>query len=181
MTQSDPVARVLGYVLGPPIRFVGRRVERRVKRRLRALPVPAGPDLPEPPWWFAPVAVGVGVIGAVLTQLGGGADDPHPAGSRREHAEPEPEATAERDPDPTDGDEDAEAVAEALETLNVEHPPVPEKGEVRAQYRSLAVETHPDQGGDADRFIEVREAWETVAQREELSGDGQDVEVTDER
>jgi hypothetical protein len=123
----------------------------------------------------------VAVFGQLLGDRRGVAADPHPAGSRREHAQPEPEATAERDPDPTDGDEDADPVADALETLDVEHPPVPEKSEVRAQYRSLAIETHPDQGGDEDRFIEVRKAWETVEQREELSADGGDMEVTKEQ
>lgn len=171
------MTRFIGWVVGPPIRWVGGLVERRVRR--------AAPDLPEPPAWFVPVAVVgamlVAVVAELVTDQASGADDPHPAGRRREHAEPEPEATAERDPDPTDGDEDADAVAEALETLEVEHPPAPEKAEVKAAYRALAVETHPDQGGDADRFIEVREAWETVAQREELSDDGQDVEVTNER
>lgn len=176
MTQQDPVTRLIGYVLGPPIRFVGRRVERRVRR--------AAPDVPEPPVWFVPVAVVVAFVGAVVVELvgdrRGGVADPHPAGRRREHAEPEPEATAERDPDPTDGDEDADAVAEALETLDVEHPPVPDESDVKAAYRRLAVETHPDQGGDAERFIEVREAWETVSEGEALSDEAQDMEVTQE-
>jgi curved DNA-binding protein CbpA len=65
-----------------------------------------------------------------------------------------------------------------LETLNVEYPPVPEESEVRARYRSLALESHPDQGGDADRFIEVQKAWEVVTEGEELTDRVQEMEVT---
>lgn len=171
MTQNDPVTRLLGYVLGPPIEWVGRRVERRVRR---ALPEPPAP--PEPPAWSVPVVVAISFVVAVVVQLRA---DPDPGRSEPDRPEPEPEATAEEGHHPA-SEEDTDAVEEALETLNVDHPPVPEKSEVRARYRSLAVETHPDQGGEAERFIEVREAWETVAQEEGLSDDGQDVEVTNE-
>lgn len=163
----DPVARALGYVLTPLVELVGRRVERRVRR---ALPAP-----PEPPRWAVPVVVVVAVVGAVAARLvveGDRGGDPHPAGSESERAEPEPEATAERGT--TSGsDEDAVAVEEALERLEVAPPPMPEPEDVRAAYRRRVLETHPDQGGDAERFIAVREAWETVAEGEELSADAQ--------
>lgn len=163
MTQSDPVARILGYVLAPPIRFIGRRLERRVQRAL-----------PEPPWWLFPVVVSGGVLSWLLVEA---VDELRSGASRSERAEPSappegpagPEPTAERCPDPSDG-EPAEAVVQALEVLEMEVPPEPDEGEVRARYRSLAVETHPDQGGDAEEFIEVKEAWETLREREELSG-----------
>jgi len=148
----DPVTRVLGYVLTPPIRFVGRRVERRVRR---AVPVP-----PEPPWWAVPVLLVVAVAAALVGSR-----------SERERAEPEPEATAERGT--TSASDDGRAVLEALERLEVAPPPVPEQEDVRAAYRRRALEAHPDQGGDAERFKEVRAAWETVAECEELSADGQ--------
>jgi curved DNA-binding protein CbpA len=61
-----------------------------------------------------------------------------------------------------------------LETLDVEFPPAPSQEEVKAAYRERAVETHPDQGGDAERFIEVQEAWERLPEREELSDGGQE-------
>lgn len=169
MVQTHPVARVVGYVIRPPVGWVGRRVERRVRR---ALPEPPRLDLPEPPVWFVPVLVTISVVGTVVVQLGA---DPDPGRSEPDRPEPEPEATAEEGHHPARED----AVAEALETLGVEHPPPPERAEVKAAYRSLAVETHPDQGGDVDRFIEVREAWETVESQEELSGDGQTTEVTE--
>jgi hypothetical protein len=121
-----------------------------------------------------PVVVLAGLVSTIVVEAVAGA-------SRSERAEPSdspegpdgPEPTAERCPDPSDGE--ASAVAEALETLNVEYPPAPDRGEVEAQYRSLVIEKHPDQGGDAGELIEVREAWETVREREELSGDTSDV------
>lgn len=35
-------------------------------------------------------------------------------------------------------------------------------GEVQRQYRRLAASTHPDRGGDGDRFLAVREAYEIL-------------------
>lgn len=161
MTQTDPVTRLLGYVIGPPIEFIGRRVERRVQRAML--------DLPEPPWWAVPVTVAVAVAGTVAAQLGEGRGEPDPDPRReRERAEPEPEATAERGT--TSASDDTEPVKDALETLEVAPPPVPEQDEVRAAYRRRALEAHPDQGGDAQEFIEVREAWEVVSERKQLSG-----------
>lgn len=182
MTQTNPVERVLGWVLGPPIRWVGRRVERRVQLHVRLVErrvAAAVPELPEPPIWFVPVVVAISFVGAVVADRRA---DPDHERTERERAEPEPEATAERGTtSATDGSEDVEAaenaetpVQDALDVLGVERPPTPEKSEVKAAYRSLAVETHPDQGGDAERFMEVREAWETVEDREELSADGDD-------
>lgn len=178
MSNTNPVERALGWVLGPPIRWAGRRVERRVRLHValverevrRALP-----ELPEPPAWLVPFVVAVSVIGAVVAERFAG---PDPERTERERAEPEPEATAERGTtSATDGSEDVQAaeeaetpVQDALDVLGVERPPAPEKGDVKAAYRSLAVETHPDQGGSAERFIEVREAWEAV-EEEGLSGD----------
>lgn len=147
-------------------------MERRVRR---AVPAP-----PEPPAWLVPVVVAFSLGVAVVVELLAdrrSAADPDPARSEPDRPEAEPEGGHHP---ASEEDAEADAVAEALETLNVEHPPVPEKGEVRAEYRSLAVETHPDQGGDAERFIEVQEAWETVSEREELSGNPNDREVTQE-
>ena len=36
--------------------------------------------------------------------------------------------------------------------------------EVKIEYRRLATEHHPDRGGDSDRFIEVRAAYEMLSQ-----------------
>jgi hypothetical protein len=165
--RDDPVARVLGYVVGPPIRFVGRRVERRVRHRLGRLPEVNVPEIPEPPSWFVPVVLAVAFVGGILVELRSDRADPDPVESPSERAEPS--EAAERCSHPSEGDEDA--VAEALETLGMEYPPAPDKDNVEATYRRLVIETHPDQGGDAERFIEVKEAWETVSKREELSAD----------
>lgn len=161
MTKSDPATLVLRWVLGPPIEWVGRRAERAARRRVpdRELPRPPRPDLTLPALVVAAI-----VVGGLAERLAG-ADDPHPAGRRAERAEPV-----------TDAAEDP--LAEALEALEVDHPPVPPKRRVRAQYRSLALETHPDQGGSVERFKDVREAWETVDSSEELSDSRQDMEVT---
>ena len=147
VTRNDPVTRLVGYVVGPPVEWIGRRVERRVRRAVPVLPV-----------WVVPVVVAISFVGAVVVQLRA---NPFPGRS-----EPEEPASEE------------DAVAEALETLNVEYPPVPEESEVRARYRSLALESHPDQGGDADRFIEVQKAWEVVTEGEELTDRVQEMEVT---
>ena len=164
MTQTNPVARVVGYVLGPPIEWVGRRVERRARR--------AAPDLPELPAWAVPVVVVGGMVVAVLVEAVGETA----TRSERERAEPEPKATAERGT--TTASDDASEVEDALETLEVAPPPLPEPEDVRAAYRARVKETHPDQGGEAERFIEVREAWLTVSERQELSDDSLDGEVT---
>lgn len=160
MTETNPVGRVVGYVLGPPVRWAGRRVERRVRR--------AAPDLPEPPWWAVPVLLLGGLLSAIVVE----------ARSERERAEPEAVPTAERGT--TSASDGAEAVEDALETLEVAPPPLPEPVDVRAAYRARAKETHPDQGGDAERFIAVRKAWLTVSERQELSENRSDGEVTQE-
>lgn len=142
--------------------WVGRRLEERVKR--------VTPDLPEPPIWFAPVAVSVGMIGAIVAHV-----VKDRSGSER--ATPEPEATVERGTTSErdeGGQSDAEEIVEALETLGVEFPPAPPQEAIREAYREQALEAHPDQGGEAERFIEVREAWERLPERQELSDDSHD-------
>lgn len=165
MNQTGPVARVVGYVLGPPVEFVGRLVERRVERAVG--------QLPEPPIWTVPLLVVAGVVGAVVLEERDSdkEGEGNPSGAVGDGG---------AFPDPSEGDGRSE-VEEALDVLGVEYPPVPEKSDVKAEYRSLVVEAHPDVGGDAERFKEVRAAWETVADREELSDGPADVEVTRER
>jgi hypothetical protein len=145
-------------VVGPPVRWVGRRVERRVRR--------AVPDLPEPPWWVFPVLLGAAFVSAILVE------------DRNRCDRAEPSASVERGTTSANGD--AVGVVEALGTLDVEVPPVPSQEDVRAAHRRRALETHPDQGGDAEEFKDVQEAWEAVAEREELSGSQNDGEVTQE-
>ena len=156
VSETNPVARVFRWLVGPPIERVGRCVEQRVEEEIDAMP--------EPPWWAAPVAVLSGAVGALAVQLVGGRGE-----EASERAEREPVASAERG---TTSDADAEAVevARALLTLGVEEP---DQSKAKAAYRSLVVETHPDQGGDAETFEAVHEAWETVESSERLS-DGPD-------
>jgi hypothetical protein len=159
MGKSHWLNRLADAVLMPPVRWVGERVEARLRR--------AAPDLPEPPVWAGPVGA-VGVVGAVIG---------HVVRSASERATTEPKATEERGTTSErdeGGQDDAEEIVEALETLDVEFPPAPSQEEVKAAYRERAVETHPDQGGDAERFIEVQEAWERLPEREELSDGGQE-------
>ena len=169
VSGNNPVVHVLDRLLAPVVRWAGERVERRARRELGGWPEPTVPtvDLPE---WIGPALVAISFVAGLLL-----AD---PDQSERERAEPEPEAEAERCPDPSASD--GSGVEDALDTLGVEYPPVPDRADVRAAYRSRAVETHPDQGGDAERFIAVREAWLTLSEREELSGEGLDMEVTQE-
>lgn len=159
MTETSLIDRVARAVLGPPVKWVGRRVERQARQ--------AAPDLPEPPWWAVPVVVVGGVVGAVVVEVIGGREER----SARERATPEAAPTAERGTttERDGGKSDAEEIVDALETLGVEFPPAPPQEAVRAAYRERAVETHPDQGGDAEAFIEVREAWERLPERQELS------------
>lgn len=154
MSKTNPVGRVVEWVLGPPVEWIGWRVEQRVRREM--LPVP------QLPWWAVPVTVAVAMVGTVAAHVEDG-----DGRTERERAEPEPTATAERG---TTSARDGEAVRGALETLEVAPPPLPEPEDVRASYRRLTLETHPDQGGTVQEFIEVREAWETLSQPEGLSG-----------
>lgn len=162
------LGRLADALLGPPVEWIGRRVEQRVRR--------AVPELPELPWWAVPVVVVAAMVGAVLVEAIGGQE----GSSARERATPEPQATAERGTTTERDESDAEEIVAALEMLDVEYPPAPSQGDVRAAYRERAMETHPDQGGDAERFVEVREAWERLPEREELSGGGGDGDVTQE-
>lgn len=166
MAQTNLVGRVAEAVLGPPVEWIGRRVERRVRR--------ATPELPEPPWWAVPVLLVGGLLSAVLVEVVGDQEER----SARERATPEPQATAERRTTTESDESDAEEIVEALETLGVEFPPAPPQDAVRAAYRTQAMETHPDQGGDAERFKEVRAAWERLPEREERQelSDGSDDE-----
>lgn len=181
MAQVNPVERVAEWLLAPVVRWAGRRVERRVQAhveehaRVVDAALPDLPDLPEPPVWSVPVVVVISFVAAVVAER---FSDPDHERTERERAEPEPEATAERGTtSATDEGADEEAdetpVEDALEVLMGEPHPAADRSEVKSAYRSLAVETHPDQGGEAARFIEVRKAWETL-EEEGLSGDGPD-------
>lgn len=166
---KDLAGRVVDVLVGRPLVWVGRRVERRAKRRVRR----AVPALPEPPAWLAPFLPFVGITLLVIVELVQQVDLPVDDGSRRSRERAEPEA--ERCPDPTETDD---AVREALETLEVEYPPMPPQEDVEAAYRERVKETHPDAGGDAEEFIAVREAWERVENGEELRQGTEDMEVT---
>lgn len=178
MAQSNPVERVVEWMLAPVVRWAGRRVERRVQAHVAEVEREVGatlPEPPEPPVWLVPVVVVISFVAAVVAERF--SDHDHER-TERERAEPEPEATAERGTtSATDGGADAEAdetpVQDALEVLMGEPHPSADRSEVKSAYRSLAVETHPDQGGEAARFIEVRKAWETL-EEEGLSGDAPD-------
>jgi curved DNA-binding protein CbpA len=41
------------------------------------------------------------------------------------------------------------------------------KDEIKAAYRELARKTHPDAGGDPERFAQVAEAWEVLGDDEQ--------------
>jgi curved DNA-binding protein CbpA len=41
------------------------------------------------------------------------------------------------------------------------------KEEIKAKYRVLARKTHPDAGGDPERFAQIAEAWEVLSNDEE--------------
>lgn len=158
---TNPFDRVLGAVLGPPVQWVGQRIERELQQ--------VAPDLPEPPVWMGLAVAVLGPVGAVAVQLladrrGGRVEaDPDPERSRSERAEPKAERGTTSDGDGRD------ELGEALETLDVSFPPVPEHAIVKEAYRARVKETHPDRGGKATEFIEVREAWERVTDRQELS------------
>ena len=47
----------------------------------------------------------------------------------------------------------------ALKTLEIEASN-PSKADIKVQYRKLAQQHHPDRGGDQDRFIDLRQAYE---------------------
>jgi hypothetical protein len=152
MSETSLIDRAARAVLGPPVEWVGQWAEREVRR--------AVPELPEPPWWAVPVVVVVGVVGAVVVEAVGGGG----GRSASERATPEAAPTAERGTtsERDGGRSEAEEIVAALDTLGVEFPPVPAQEAVKAAYRERAVETHPDQGGDAEAFIEVRKAWERL-------------------
>ncbi len=40
------------------------------------------------------------------------------------------------------------------------------EAEIKAVYRKLAVEHHPDRGGDADQFHDIGEAWSVLGNAE---------------
>lgn len=50
---------------------------------------------------------------------------------------------------------------EALQLLGV--PPEAQPGEIRRAYRRLAALHHPDRGGDPERFVAIRAAWELLS------------------
>lgn len=52
-------------------------------------------------------------------------------------------------------------LTDAMIVLGVTH--ASEWSEIQRKYRSLARENHPDKGGDTQRFIEIREAYEVLA------------------
>lgn len=54
----------------------------------------------------------------------------------------------------------ADRKLEALSLLGLEEPVSP--AQVQKQYRRLIAEAHPDRGGDPQRFIAIRSAWEVL-------------------
>jgi len=51
---------------------------------------------------------------------------------------------------------------EALQTFNLSQPT--DWQEIKKQYRQAVNSTHPDKGGDASKFIEIREAYGVLKQ-----------------
>jgi hypothetical protein len=152
---------VFARTVEPAVLRLGQLVERRVYR--------VGSQLPDPPRWIgaaAAVAAGVLSLSAWLIE---GRDE---TASERATAEPE------RCSDPSEPSDDVQEVVEALDTLGVEYPPVPDESDAREAWRERAVETHPDAGGDAEAFKEAREAWVRIETGEELSAGRDDGGVT---
>jgi hypothetical protein len=152
---------VAEWTVEPVVWRLGQLVEDRVRR--------IGRELPKPPRWLGIVTIAVGGVLSLSAWVIGKDDE---TASERATAEPE------RCSDPSEPSDDVQEVVEALDTLGVEYPPVPDESDAREAWRERAVETHPDGGGDAEAFKEAREAWERVETGGELSGWHDDGEVT---
>jgi len=61
--------------------------------------------------------------------------------------------------------DDGPTLAEAYDTLGLS--PDAEMAEVKAAYREQVKETHPDSGGDEERFKRVNEAYDAIRERAE--------------
>lgn len=57
-----------------------------------------------------------------------------------------------------------ERQADALRLLELAGEEAPSWARIQRQYRLQAAKHHPDKGGDSDRFIEIREAYELLRQ-----------------
>lgn len=57
-----------------------------------------------------------------------------------------------------------ERQADALRLLELAGEEAPSWAKIQRQYRVQAAKHHPDKGGDSDRFIEIREAYELLRQ-----------------
>lgn len=152
---------VFARTVEPVVLRLGQLVERRVHR--------VGSQLPDPPRWTgAAAAVTAGVLSLSAWLIEG----------RNETASERATAEPERCSDPSEPSDDVQEVVEALDTLGVEYPPVPDESDAREAWRERAVETHPDAGGDAEAFKEAREAWVRIETGEELSAGRDDGGVT---
>ena len=149
-------------MIGPPLVLVGGYIEAQIRQAM--------PDLPEPPVWLAPVVIVFASVVAAVGQLLGDDSRSDSAGGDREP----------RDASTADNDSRSTEIVAALETLDVSVPPVPDADEVRTAYRERVIEAHPDQGGEAEKFIEVQKAWETITERQQLSDGDVHGEVTKE-
>jgi hypothetical protein len=174
----NPIEYLADRVLAPAFVWVTEPIVRRVKRaavrwlvmpvarRVQACEAALGrrvSALPDPPWWVSPVVMILGVvISVVVTVIGG----EHQDGDARRGERGDRVDEGESRGDQVDEDDRREAELEdALKTLEVEYPPAPDRDEAKAAYREKAARTHPDQGGDAQRFIRVKSAWKTVRNR----------------
>jgi len=136
-----------------PVGFVFERVKREVDRVVDE-------KLPKPPWWLVPVIVSLSAVVTVYAH----------SRNQSEQSEPEPKVAAECGPTNDGGDD----LDEALSRIGYQRPPMPDRWEVEEEYRELVIEAHPDQGGDAERFKELQNAWNTIDERQQLSGDSGD-------
>lgn len=135
-----------------PVGFVFERVERGVDEQLDEV----AEKLPEPPVWLVPVILVVASVVTAWTE------------TQEQNGQPEQEPQAVVEPTTTNGVDDD--LDEALSQLDYQRPPMPERWEVEEEYRQKAIEAHPDHGGDAEEFKRLYEAWELLAEHEELSG-----------
>lgn len=174
----NPIEYLEKKVVGPAFVWVTAPVLRAVKalfarcvldpaaRRVQAVEAALGrrvAALPEPPAWIAPLVPILGIVFTIIVTYISGQRQEARRGERGDRVD-EGERQRQRGAD-VDEDESSDDLGEALDTLEVEYPPAPDRDEAKAAYREKAVETHPDQGGDARKFIRVRSAWETVRDR----------------
>lgn len=173
VSERDAVGRAADWVCARTFEPVVHRLGKIVERRVRGV----GEQLPEPSARIG--AVAAVVVGAL--SLSAAVIERRRSRTASERAEPSP--TAERCSDPSEpsaGDgppDEIVELAEALDALDVEYPPVPSESEAEAAYRERVLEAHPDAGGDAEEFIEVRQAWRRI-EGGELSNREADGDVT---